>query len=334
MSRYSEDDLPFHAGDKSPSLRYRSPRAVKSPFMLPLPNRVDPRALLSPRRAPTLLKYGIPCTLFLLLVGLLYWEPHVEISFYNRSWVQQEILAVPPLGGCFSPRAISHSYNVTDALYGPRRTEVHAGTPLQFGFDCYDFAGTIPAHKREPAHGLHGDQRVQYHTYWRTDLAAFSARQEWMLKSFFATQDTSRSRLVLWSNGDLSHNPVLQKWLRLYPEAFVLREVNYAALARGTELEGSELLKVSDARAWIDGDLVRLLVLWAYGGVWIDMDSLLTRDLAPLLEHEFVTQWDCYGECPLRCARPFQPLPLTPASCHSWKFADYMHSLKTKSTFR
>ena len=139
------------------------------------------------------------------------------------------------------------------------------------------------------------EERTQFHTYWRTDLVPFGERQEWMLKSFFATQDTSRSRLVLWSNGDLSHNPVLQKWLRLYPEAFVLREVNYAALARGTELEGSELLKVNDRRAWIDGDLVRLLVIWVHGGVWIDMDSLLTRDLAPLLEHEFVTQWDCYG---------------------------------------
>ncbi|TFY73267.1 hypothetical protein EWM64_g10746 [Hericium alpestre] len=26
------------------------------------------------------------------------------------------------------------------------------------------------------------------------------------------------------------------------------------------------------------------------------MDSLLTRDLTPLLEHEFVTQWDCYDK--------------------------------------
>ena len=26
------------------------------------------------------------------------------------------------------------------------------------------------------------------------------------------------------------------------------------------------------------------------------MDMLLTRDLSPLLEHEFVTQWDCYGD--------------------------------------
>jgi hypothetical protein len=30
----------------------------------------------------------------------------------------------------------------------------------------------------------------------------------------------------------------------------------------------------------------------------VDMDTLLTRDLTPLLEHEFVTQWDCYGTSP------------------------------------
>jgi len=33
-----------------------------------------------------------------------------------------------------------------------------------------------------------------------------------------------------------------------------------------------------------------------YGGVWVDMDSLMTRDLEPLFEHEFVTQWDCYDK--------------------------------------
>ncbi|PCH35395.1 hypothetical protein WOLCODRAFT_79409 [Wolfiporia cocos MD-104 SS10] len=117
-----------------------------------------------------------------------------------------------------------------------------------------------------------------------------------MLKSFFATQDADATRLILWSNGDLSDNAILAEWLRRYPDAFELRVVDYDDLARGTELEGSELLRVTDSRAWIDGDLVRLLVLWAFGGVWVDMDSLLTRDLSPLLEHEFVTQWDCYAD--------------------------------------
>ena len=87
----------------------------------------------------------------------------------------------------------------------------------------------------------------------------------------------------------------LRKWLRKYPDAFHVMLVDAEVLARGTALEGNSLLRARDNRAWVDGDLIRLLVTWAYGGVWVDMDSLLTRDLSPLLEHEFVTQWDCYG---------------------------------------
>jgi hypothetical protein len=117
-----------------------------------------------------------------------------------------------------------------------------------------------------------------------------------MLKSFFATQDVDRTRLVLWSNGDLSHNEILRRYLARYPDAFALKVVDIPTLAKGTKLEGSPLLKSEDKKAWIDGDLIRLLLLWNFGGVWVDMDSLLTRDLEPLLEHEFVTQWDCYGK--------------------------------------
>ncbi|EJF59748.1 glycosyltransferase family 32 protein [Dichomitus squalens] len=274
------------------------------------------RQLLRPQRVLAFLKIAVPVLVFFAIVGLLYWEPHVEIAVYNRSWVKQEILTVPPLGGCFSPSAVSPSYNLTDALYGPRRTEVHAGTTLQFGMDCYEFAGTVqPLHRSSPPRPIPGDQRIQYHTYWRTDLAPFGPRQEWMLKSFFATQDTDRTRLILWSNGDLAHNPILQKWLARYPDAFALKVVDYAHLARGTELEGSPLLQVNDKRAWIDGDLVRLLVIWAYGGVWIDMDSLLTRDLAPLLEHEFVTQWDCYDK---------KYVPMNGALMHFRKHSPYL----------
>ncbi|KAJ8464069.1 hypothetical protein ONZ51_g9836 [Trametes cubensis] len=166
-----------------------------------------------------------------------------------------------------------------------------------------------------PREQIPPEERVQYHTYWRTDLAAFGPRQEWMLKSFFATQDIARSRLILWSNGDLSHNTILQKWLRRYPNSFALKVVDYQTLARGTELEGSELLNVNDTKAWIDGDLVRLLVIWAYGGVWVDMDSLLTRDLAPLLEHEFVTQWDCYDK---------KYVPMNGALMHFRKHSPYL----------
>ncbi|PIL23280.1 hypothetical protein GSI_14590 [Ganoderma sinense ZZ0214-1] len=316
MSR-PEENLPLYSGRDSPTLRHRSPRPA-SPSRLPLPRKMDyaVRQLLRPHKLLAFLKVAVPVLIVAVVVALLYWEPHIEIAVYNRAWVKQEVLTVPPLGGCFSPRAVSPAYNFTDAIYGARRTEVHAGTTLQFGMDCYDFAGTVrPLDLGPPAHPVPGEKRVQYHTYWRTDLAPFGARQEWMLKSFFATQDTARAQLVLWSNGDLSGNAILQKWLKKYPEAFALRVVDYAELARGTELEGSALLRVNDAKAWIDGDLVRLLVIWAYGGVWVDMDSLLTRDLAPLLEHEFVTQWDCYDK---------KYVPMNGALMHFRKHSPYL----------
>jgi hypothetical protein len=166
---------------------------------------------------------------------------------------------------------------------------------MRLGLDCYDFAGTIrPLSSSALAPNR---PRTNYHTYWRTDLAAFGERQEYTLKSFFATQNP-HSRLIMWSNGDLSSNALLASYVARYPGAFELRVADVQALSKGTPLENSPLLSSRDEKAWLDGDLVRLLVVWRDGGVWVDMDTLLTRDLTPLLEHEFVTQWDCYGTSP------------------------------------
>lgn len=250
------------------------------------------------QRYYTLLECKIIIPLILVILWLFFtlWQPHVEFALYSRRWIRNEVEALHPLSGCFDAHRVSHKYNISSSIYGAKKTEIHAGQPMRLGMDCYNFAGTIKSTHETPQRWIPPDERIQYHTYWRSDLAHFGERQEWMIKSFFATQNTDTSRLVLWSNGDLSENKIVQKWIRRYPDAFTLKLVDLDRLAKGTELEGSKLLKLKDKKAWIDGDMVRLLVLWAYGGVWVDMDSLLTRDIAPLLEHEFVTQWDCYGE--------------------------------------
>ena len=165
---------------------------------------------------------------------------------------------------------------------------------MRLGLDCYNFAGTIRSPSPSSALTSHDRPRTNYHTYWRTDLAPFGERQEYTLKSFFATQNP-HSRLIMWSNGDLSTNALLASYVARYPDAFELRVADVHELSKGTPLENSSLLESSDKKAWLDGDLIRLLVIWRDGGVWMDMDMLLTRDLTPLLEHEFVTQWDCYG---------------------------------------
>src|ERR1700722_723438 len=243
-----------------------------------------------PRSLITLVKLALPLSLAAVLIGFVLYEPHLELAFYSRQWIHSEIDPIFPLAGCFDPSRVSAKYNLSDVFYGKKTYEVQAGMPLRMGLDCYDFAGTIQ--------GIGGEverQRTLFHTYWRTDLVPFGRRQEWMLKSFFATQDLAHSRLILWSNGDLSSNEILGEYLNRFPEAFALRVVNIAELAVGTALEGNDMLMRKDTKAWVDGDLIRLLLLWTHGGVWVDMDSLFTRDLEPLLEHEFVSQWDCYG---------------------------------------
>ena len=159
-----------------------------------------PPALLRPRTLVAFLKVTIPLALLSLGLTFALWDPHVEVAFYARKWVKQEVHALRPLAGCFAPARVSPAYNLSDALYGKKTTLVHAGMPLRLGMDCYDFAGTIQGTR--PVDALHGEERTYYHTYWRTDLAAFGPRQEWMLKSFFATQDTEHTTLVL------RHTPV------------------------------------------------------------------------------------------------------------------------------
>lgn len=298
MSQAGYERLPMHTVPESGSRNSRSRSRSRSHS-----HRL-PSTCLRPRTFITLLKIVLPLTLVIIFVIFYLYEPHIEIAFYPREWIHREIDPVGQLAGCFDEGRISSAYNVSKYLEGPKKTEVHAGMGMRLGMDCYEFAATIPRSQHmDNRPYLPLDERTQYHTYWRVDLAPFSERQEWMLKSFFATQDHATSRLIMWSNGDLTTNSILASYASMYPNSFVMRAVDIPDLASGTALEGSPLLKTNDKKAWTDGDLVRLLVIWNYGGVWIDMDSLLTRDLSPLLEHEFVTQWDCYGKLLLMNAR-------------------------------
>jgi len=246
------------------------------------------------------LRYA-PFVLIPFFIFLLHrrFEPHVEISFYDRQWAQHEMEPIGSLAGCFDAKQLHPDYNMTEFVYGAKTTQIHPGMSVRRGLDCYNFAGTIPKPHRSPHDTpLPASQRTVFHTYWRADLLPFLDRQEWVLKSYFATQDLHKTKLILWSNrADLAENPRIRHYLTRFPDAFGFEVVDIPTLSKGTALYDSTHLQLKDAKAWVDGDLVRLLLLWNFGGIWIDMDSLFTRDLTPLLEHEFVTQWDCYGLC-------------------------------------
>jgi Glycosyltransferase sugar-binding region containing DXD motif len=139
---------------------------------------------------------------------------------------------------------------------------------------------------------------VAFHMYWKQRRSGllrrrrpFGRKQALPVKSFFATQDLSRARLVLWSDEDLSGS----EWLQPFADRIDFRIYVPALEARGTILEDrADLYREEDHRVWRDGDLFRILALHNYGGVYVDMDMVLLRSLGALLEQEFIYQWEDY----------------------------------------
>lgn len=153
-----------------------------------------------------------------------------------------------------------------------------------------------------------GQQPTYYHLYWRSDLAPISERQIVTIKSLLATQDFHSSanthhqplsQLIIWTNPStrsLENDPLLAPLLYRYRDRLGLRIIDLTSLTKHTPLHEHHLLNsIFDKKAWLDGDLIRVLLLWHYGGFWVDMDNLVLRDLRVLAEHEWVVQWDCYG---------------------------------------
>jgi len=141
---------------------------------------------------------------------------------------------------------------------------------------------------------------ITFHMYWRErhgrfwkTVRPFGRKQALPVKSFVATQDLSKCSLVLWSDRDLSRN----EWLRPLLPCVTLKIYDAAAEARDTPLEAHpRVFRQQDSRAYRDGDLFRILVLYKYGGVYADMDTVLLRSLGIFLDQEFVYQWEHFDD--------------------------------------
>ena len=251
---------------------------------------------------------------------LYFWrsyETHIELAFHSRNWIKRAILPVPPLSGtCFSSSSLStSSYNVSLSS-SPKYLSLNPGISMKFGLDCYHFSRLLPS---DPLIGQILPEHTIYHLYWRADLAPLGERQVLLIQSLLITQDPAHSSIILWTtDASLLDNSLLIPIVSVAgPERFTVQVVDPNALAKGTYMQDHPALHTSsrDKRGWVDGDLIRVLVLYAHGGVWIDMDSLVLRSFRPLLEQEWVTQWDCYE-------KPYAPL--NGAVLHFQKHSPYL----------
>lgn len=126
-----------------------------------------------------------------------------------------------------------------------------------------------------------------FHIYWFVG-SEFERKQILSIKSYLATQNLKNTKLIFWSNIDLTENKYLKPYLK-FIEFRIYDPVNESI---DTILENKlDILKVNDRKNWAGGDLFRILILNNYGGVYVDTDVVFLRDFAPLLKDEFMYKW-------------------------------------------
>lgn len=145
--------------------------------------------------------------------------------------------------------------------------------------DCLNFLQMLD----EKQHS-YPDEKVNFHIYseFRTDKEILS------LISYFATQNLEKTKVIVWSDYDIRNEPRVQRFKDLVD--FRIWDAKSEAI--GTPIEKElRMFKAADEKHYLQSDLLRLLVLHKYGGVWIDMDIILLRDFKPLLDQEYMYMW-------------------------------------------
>jgi hypothetical protein len=150
---------------------------------------------------------------------------------------------------------------------------------------CLDFAKTIAPVLPAPA------PSVIFHFWWRGSV---NRKIVLALNSFRATQNPVNTVLWLWIDvATPDFRNVIRAYSDLFGAAVVVRPYDAHAEAMDTPLEGkTDLLGASNPAA--ASDAMRLLVLYRYGGLYIDADTMALRDFTPLLLSEYGRGAFCY----------------------------------------
>jgi hypothetical protein len=150
-----------------------------------------------------------------------------------------------------------------------------------------------------------------FHTIWATDHPPHQ-QLLLLLKSIIVVHLNARVRvhINLWLYQPGTQSPSVEAWVQQAIQsdrewAVLLSRLEIVSikkalldhLSRETRLhEWTHKLTlgtwhISDLTHSTDSDLLRLLILYRYGGVYVDADVLVLRSFAHLAEQEFLYQW-------------------------------------------
>jgi hypothetical protein len=162
------------------------------------------------------------------------------------------------------------------------------------------------------------EAKVYAHMYWdgKSDDGKKADRAALAIKSVLATQPRNSTQIIVWLQ-DKEHPP--SRMLQMQrTHGIELREFDYDSEVRAPGVDARwQTLKDDIIRKFasntsdndlcsprhgcypkysIISDLTRYLVLFNYGGVWFDADTMFLRDIAPLLPYEFAYPWGMWHE--------------------------------------
>lgn len=130
------------------------------------------------------------------------------------------------------------------------------------------------------------EEKVNFHIYTEVN----NDKQLECVKSFIATQNLEKTKLIIWSDYDIQDNELIKP----YKDLVDLRVYDAKKEAKGTPLENHPVWinsDISDTKHYMKSGILRFLVTHKYGGVWADMDMIFLRDFKPILDQEWAYMW-------------------------------------------
>jgi hypothetical protein len=112
------------------------------------------------------------------------------------------------------------------------------------------------------------------------------------VKAVIATQNLTDSKIFIWTTSEAFRLQISEAItaikLSFYSHLIMVQVFDYVAEIKGTVLATnsywSNLTEVDNMNRMLYADVVRVIALHNYGGVYLDNDALLLRDIRPLTE--------------------------------------------------
>ncbi|KAI9253207.1 hypothetical protein BY458DRAFT_521947 [Sporodiniella umbellata] len=236
------------------------------------------------RKITSGVKWAAGVGVVVLFSFLILCRMEVNAHVFLRGWLSpQTPPAVEPLSAhCFKNKAHPSQQRYT--------VNFVPGLPVWEAETCYDFAKLF---RGDPLLA-----RQRFHTYWSSNLTLnFDQKPMATLRSFVATQSTNHT-LTLWIPAEDEPRLLSSDGWR----SMASQRVAYQLIDRNRLVQHTAIAPYVDAWRQVVAeensenrdDLLRLLVLYQYGGTWFDLDTLFVRDLSPLFEHEWIAQGNCH----------------------------------------